>query len=351
MNTIIHNIDSSFINKNESNTKFKYVLDAPIKNIIKIKISSIDIPSSIYTIQNERKNNFFEIVQNDNVEKIIIPDGNYTNESLKNLINKKISIISLQYNSNIEKFTFVSTDNFKLNFQKNSSYKSLGEIMGFKNTEYSNNNSYTSENIANLTDFTYCFLKINDIGNVHHLDKKYIAKIIIPNDKYNNSHINENKFVSKNVTLKQPINLSIFHIELVDPLGNLLDLNGVPFNLTIEFKVINNSLLKNYSELTFYDEELMDIIVNDTLLQYYSNKNNSNNIGETYENFLKSNVPNLTVEVDDIKSQIDKINVRLDNDEEMKKIELEDMKKREMRRKEKYIKKKEKIRLANKMTY
>ena len=351
MNTIIHNIDSSFINENEKNTKFRYDFQSTLKNIISINLKSIDIPTNIYKIQKERKNNSFKIIQNEKTILINIPDGNYTNLTLKNYINEKLDNIILDFNKNNSKFTFTSDNLFELDFSNKSEYDSLGKILGFENINYSSNNLYTGENTSNLGDFTYCFLKINDLGNVYHLENKYIAKILIPNNNYN-LLINKNQFISKNIILPQPINLSNLNIELVDPLGNLLNLNNVPFNFTIEFNIINNSLLKDYNQLAFYDKDLMNMVVNDTLLEYYTQENNNKNmIGKSYENFLESNLPNMSVEVDDIKRKIDQINVRLDNDEDMKKIELEDMKRREEKRRERYLKKKEKLRLANKLSY
>lgn len=351
MNTIIHNIDSSFINENEKNTKFKYIFQSTLKNIISINLKSIDIPTNIYKIQKERKNNSLIIIQNQKNILINIPDGNYTNLTIKNYINEKLDNIKLEYNKNNNKFTFSSDYIFELNFPNQSEYDSLGKILGFEDINYKSKNSYTGENTSNLSDFTYCFLKINDLGNVYHLQNKYISKIIIPNNNYN-LLINKNQFISKNIILPQPINLSSLNIELVDPLGNLINLNNVPFNFTIEFNIINNSLLKDYNQLAFYDKDLMDMVVNDTLLEYYTNENNNTNmIGKTYENFLESNLPNMSVEVDDIKRKIDQINVRLNNDEEMKKIELEDMKRREVKRKERYLKKKEKQRIADKLSY
>ena len=350
MNTEIHNIDSSFINENEKNTKFKYIFHSTLKNITSINLKSINIPTNTFNIQKKKKNNYFTVIQNNKNILINIPDGNYTNLTLKNFINEKLDKIKLEYNNNNSKFTFSSTYTFELNFSNQSEYNSLGKILGFENLIYDSKNSYTGENTSNLIDFTYCFLKINDLGNLYHLENKYVAKILIPNNNYN-LLVNKNNFISKNIILPQPINLSSLNIELVDPLGNLINLNNVPFNFTIEFNMINNSLLKDYNQLAFYDKDLMEMVVNDTLLEYYTHENNNNIIGKSYENFLESNLPNMSVEVDDIKRKIDQINVRLDNNEDMKKIEEEDMKRREEKRKQRYLKKKEKERIANKLSY
>jgi len=67
-----------------TSSNFTYVLPSPINNVIKIKITSVEIPNFGYVISSAKKNNTFTVELfnitplPDNIFIIIIPDGNYT---------------------------------------------------------------------------------------------------------------------------------------------------------------------------------------------------------------------------------------------------------------------------------
>jgi hypothetical protein len=84
MDTIIINVDSKDRDKERYplSTKFMYKINE-IKNVIEIKLSSIRIPNTAYTISSYKKNNI--IYFNDN--ELIIEDGIYDVTNLLNEIN------------------------------------------------------------------------------------------------------------------------------------------------------------------------------------------------------------------------------------------------------------------------
>ena len=77
------NIDSLF-RENYYNTKatdFRFSLPEPIKNVVSMSLSALELPLSIYAVSAELGNNFFRIAWQGDVSgatNIIIPDGNYT---------------------------------------------------------------------------------------------------------------------------------------------------------------------------------------------------------------------------------------------------------------------------------
>ena len=83
------NIDSLFRHNyfNTKSTDFRFSLPEPMKNVVSMSLSALELPLSIYAISSELKNNYFRIqwqVDVSGVERgrrgtyVIIPDGNYT---------------------------------------------------------------------------------------------------------------------------------------------------------------------------------------------------------------------------------------------------------------------------------
>lgn len=151
------------------------------------------------------------------------------------------------------------------------------------------------------------------------------------------------KYVSKTVIFPQPINLELLHIGLDDCYGNKLNLNGVPYSLTLEIKVIKNQLLKRYKELTFYNPEVMELILNDVMLTYYSKETKQIKIGETYDEILSNNVvnhiSNVDNEVDNTINMINNIDVERLSLLEVEEIDKKNNSEKKKRKLERLIKK------------
>lgn len=348
METKIINIDSiNKINTNDTESNFVYNIEK-LKNIIEIKLSSVELPNTSYAFSENKKNNKF-IISAPNVNPllpddeytVIIPEGNYTSASIINELNTIfqnvlfINNFGIVLNINSGNVTISGDTNFKLSFPKYSEYQSFGDLLGFSELEYNGSNSYTSNQIINVIDYHYCFLKINDLGYVYNDTHKYFAKIIISNKKYE-MVFEGSDFVTKDIKFRQPIDIERLHIQLYDPYNNLIEMNGVNLSLTIEFKIINNEILKIYKEQVFYDPELMEYILNDKMLDYFSN---NMKINETYNNVLH------TESTKNIESK--KILSSIENDIELKEIEKKDLD----RLKKKKLKKLKKLKLASKFKY
>ena len=95
----------------------------PFKNVVSMKLASIEIPNSWFLLSSLKKNNIFEIKTticgNCNIYTIIIPEGNYTNDNIVSFLNsnflyKSATDSPLKYikfsvleNSNRSKFEIV----------------------------------------------------------------------------------------------------------------------------------------------------------------------------------------------------------------------------------------------------
>ncbi len=257
MNSFILNIDSRNSQK-KTDSSFKYKLNNVLKNAIEVKLSSIEIPKSQYFFTKKKDNNNFIITIKSKEYKFNLGYGNY---SIDEII-KKISDflqpldvkIILQDN---KKISFQSENNFDINFENTTKYNSLGKILGFNQLKYENKLLITSESSYNL-DMKYLLLKINNFGNLIIDNKNYFTKI--QNNKNYEGEIFE---------INQPINISQFDIEINDYLGNNIELNGLDVSLTLEIKILKNELLKKYFQNTYYDKNLISLIVKDNMLKYY----------------------------------------------------------------------------------
>lgn len=94
----------------------------------------------------------------------------------------------------------------------------------------------------------YIFLKINDWGNINfnNNNNNIFAKIIILNN-YTQKNID---FINIEYKFKQPININKLDIELLDYLGNTINITQ-NYSFTIELISIFNSELKNDLETNF----------------------------------------------------------------------------------------------------
>jgi len=98
-------IDSQYRdNKEDIPTDFTFSLSDPLRNVVSLKLYSIHIPYTWYTINNTYGSNFFYI--NGNVDgintddfkyKIEVPSGNYTNTSIIDAVNTNISVLKKTY--------------------------------------------------------------------------------------------------------------------------------------------------------------------------------------------------------------------------------------------------------------
>jgi len=276
MENILINIDSKFRNIQQYTDPgfFVYHLDDILKNISFIRLASIELPTTFYTFLNIYNNISFTIILEDDTQlEFYIEEGNYTSELMISQIQKLLNIRNLQYNT---KFTFTwdpinyktafSNDRpFTLIFGNDTTHVSLGYRLGFiyDDTTYlsknlgltynptTNTNSYiwSSDTFLNITKDEYLFLRINDYGVIHNnvREKSLLAKIIL----YDQQFVIDNgaNFLTKLYKFKQPKNISKFEIELINSLGQTINMNFINFSLTLECGQIYDE--KEYNKYNF----------------------------------------------------------------------------------------------------
>jgi hypothetical protein len=284
--TTIHqnlNIDTRFRDNYYGSSSSNFHINMPLvlSNILNMQLVAIELPTTFLTISKQLGNNFFTLSITTTISAVlIVPDGNYTNDGIVNVLNTLVSNISTQpglslfqyilfginlTNGNGTNQMFVGLDStmppntitsFSLNFQANLAGNEdqstplplkLGWILGFRNGIYENNINYVSEGAVDLIGSRYLYLVVDDYNNnVNNsfysafnssiLNKNILARITLQRNS-NNQLYTQNNF--NLVTLPRqyfgPVTIQKLQIQLLDEYGRILFLNNMDYSFSLKF--------------------------------------------------------------------------------------------------------------------
>ena len=253
-----------------------------IKNVLSLRLVSIELPNSWYLISETYKNNYFQITMEDENQKyvyqIIIPQGNYDSDSLSYFLNNTYFYLSSK--ETLLKYIEFSIDNFNFrtkfklldstqkltfsiqfvdNLQQNIMY-TFGWLLGFRLGNYAKiENELFSEGLFDAGGDRYVFLAINDFQNNNNtinsvffdkgiLNEDVIAKIPMADGKLSLIVREDNNPLSKVRRYTGPINIAKINIKLLDKFGNIIDLNNMDYSLTLELELLYESF--NFKNVT-----------------------------------------------------------------------------------------------------
>ena len=254
---------------------FLYVFPSEIKNVLSMRLVSIELPNSWYLISEKFKNNYFQItIEDENTShefEIKVPDGNYDSDTLSYFLNTTYFYLSpndsllKHIEFKIDKFNFKSifkvdnsegcyTFSFKFidNLQQNF-MNSLGWLMGFRLANYSNLiTELRSEGLFDAGGDRYVYVAIDDFQYNNNtlnsvffdkglLNEEVIAKIPMNNGKLSLIVNEDSNPLSKVRKYTGPINIAKLQIKLLDKFGNIIDLNNMDYSLTLEMEVLYES--------------------------------------------------------------------------------------------------------------
>jgi hypothetical protein len=141
---------------------------------------------------------------------------------------------------------------------KNLQYPPLGYYLGFRPDMTKKANKFlispiwldtdciiAAPRMFNTSGDAYIFIRINDYGYLNFFNKSMLGKILMTTG-LGNPKIDDG--MSKEYRFRQPINIQRLDIELVDYLGNTLDLNGYDWSCTVEIKPYVSSTQKLINE-------------------------------------------------------------------------------------------------------
>ena len=288
--TTIHqnlNIDTRFRDNYYGSSSSNFHINMPLvlSNILNMQLVAIELPTTFFTISKQLGNNFFTLSIEDATTTtisavLVVPDGNYTNDGIVNVLNTLVLNIStepglslFQYivfginltNGNGSGQMFVGLDStvppntitsFTLNFQADLAGNEdrntplplkLGWIFGFRNGIYENNINYVSEGAVDLIGSRYVYLVVDDYNNnVNNsfysafnssiLNKNILARITLQRNS-NNQLYTQNNF--NLVTLPRqyfgPVTIQKLQIQLLDEYGRILFLNNMDYSFSLKF--------------------------------------------------------------------------------------------------------------------
>jgi len=279
------NLNSCFRDKyySSNSCNFTYTIPSEIKNVVSLRLASIEIPNAWYLFSHKKKNNLFKIEVNDDnnitTYDIVIPDGNYDNDSLQYYLNNtyfyesgmdcslkylKFSIDNVNFKSQFEIicehpmcFHFSI---FFLNDVNDNLMNTSGWLLGFRMPTYLNiNESIISESLFDGCGDRYIYFSLTDYqynnnnSNIVCFDKSLIendilAKIPLTNGKLS-VIIDDNKNpLTKTRKYNGPVNINKLHIKVLDKFGEIIDLNNMDFSFTLELELLYESFnFKNIS--------------------------------------------------------------------------------------------------------
>lgn len=239
------------------------------KNVSSIKLTSFEFPNVFYTFSNARNNISFQVDDGQGLYTVTISEGNYSNigalaSKIQDAMNSTTGLNSA-YSVKVDpisgKLSISDTNNHNFNIlfpttTNNPSQNGIAYNLGFQTTSYINQSSYIAEYLPDVIQDTYIYLSINDYNLVEHQEYGQthftaFAKITLPSTKntilYDNNFINSS---SKQYHFYQPTNLSRFEIKLIDAYGEILDLHGSNFSMTLELQeILDSSIYEKMLEL------------------------------------------------------------------------------------------------------
>jgi hypothetical protein len=292
--TRIINIDSRFrdnFSLSPSNN-FTFKLPDPVKNVISIRLSSIELPNTFYSFSLQRGNTSFYITYPSYSYTtpgprvlVTIPHGNWdtstydssapttSTTSILNIVASKMTEVAndpanipigvtpasfkltlnpsnglLQIVNGTGSFPSIPFDiDFNSSDQTVDSRTSdfgLGYNLGFRQREYLSTVSIQGSAIVNVIDTNYVFITLDPDWKVIYQetpDKTQLfsfAKIIVNVPKFSVVFDNGSNTLTKEYFLKQPTNIVSIPVRLSDPYDQDLDLNGMDFSLSLEVKEV-----------------------------------------------------------------------------------------------------------------
>jgi hypothetical protein len=215
------------------------MIEIPDGYHIYLSIQNCVIPYSFYNINSSNNQLiYYTNIQTTPIQNIVtIPEGNYNiNQLITTLKSLMLLNFNITYNNINNKITFTYTSSFYI-----SSSSTISEIIGFvKETDHYSDVNFTLTSVNNIN--MHPIKCINIVSNLmtFNINKSFVNNnsilccIPINSQPYslieyhNTNNFRVNLFVNT---------ISTIRIKLIDDNGNLLNLNGLNFSITIQLDI------------------------------------------------------------------------------------------------------------------
>lgn len=270
-----------------TSTDFSIVLPYYFKNVLAIRLSSLQLPNVIYCISKFNGNNTFYIEEDNTGIKgtITFPDGNYLNINdfctlLQTQINTQLGIspdrfiVGVDVNSGLINISN-NTNNFTIVFyepivenvvgsyriieptkgqrQQNcveleEIYKKFGWIIGFRKAYYTGSNNYTTEGVYNGAYPNYIYFSLNDFNNSQAqqvfgmysksiIGDNILAMIPITAPSFYVNFTNGADLIDKRRIYFGQARIQRLKIQLLNQYGDIINLNNMDYSFSLELEI------------------------------------------------------------------------------------------------------------------
>ena len=210
-------------------------IEIPYKYHIYASVQHMSIPYTFYNINST--NNVLYYTVNSVSKSLTITPGNYNVNSLKSFLNTNMTGFTVSYSAIQNSYTFVNS-NYNFVFLSTSTCLS---ILGFSSQ---NNSSYllsmTSNIAVNLATIRCICIQTNlQTSNINKANvNNYSVLCSIPVDVAPYSIITYRNINNFKVNTFTNV-ISLLTIKLTDQFGQLIDLNGSNWSMTLQFNIID----------------------------------------------------------------------------------------------------------------
>lgn len=280
----------NFLNTTPEDCEFQ--MPNSINNVISISLSGFQFKNTMFAFSSYKYTHQIYIEEDTSGGTIggivTIPDGNYDENNfppiLEYCINSQIIDSNISSGDSNYRFKvsidpntqFLSISNSENNFtiktivENNMNYRlndidnknnisisniinTMGYQIGFRNIEYSNEQSYTTESIFTNEAYRYIYFSLDDFNNSNLnrtygilpgqniLDDNILAIIPLSSDNFEKNYIDNQNYINKKREYSVPINISKIKIKLLDYLGDVINNNYNDFTFTLEITSIRDN--------------------------------------------------------------------------------------------------------------
>jgi hypothetical protein len=252
------------------NGEFKINLPRNMRNVMRIRMASAEIPLVAYTFSLEGGNTTFAVKLGSNqtfVKCTPIPDGNYSISKLTNAIETSLQNVhsgfSVSFNAVTGRLTIINTslvfEMYFASYDKRIATRpanwGIGYNIGFRKfkvkAEQQIGGSYfiQGSTVLSLQAAPYYLLQLrcpDAIENVTHpvLDDGYLtafAKVILKDNAYTYQFDDNSNLLRKEYTFLAPQSIPYFFVKLIDGWGDTVDMKDIDWSITIEVTEVVNS--------------------------------------------------------------------------------------------------------------
>lgn len=277
----LHSIDSRFSDlKNNVNSEFRVNNPRVLKNVIRVRLSSIEVPlvEPMFSLLKGNVTMRVRLGTGAYIQTGSLLAGNYTAGALVTAIQAKLQIIDSHFTISLNGISgLISITNsatvFTIDFASpldkiasRPTYWGLGYYLGYRDTVISatysgltGGYSVFGTSVVNVSPNAYYLVRLqcpDDAVNVTHRTVgggfvSAFAKIVLTNNFYQIQFDDNSNLMRNEYTFVSPVNIPHFQISLLDPWGELVNMMDADWSYTIEVTEIKNSKVYDKALLTY----------------------------------------------------------------------------------------------------